>query len=111
MSRTHRKRRPEQAVMFAALGDATRLALIRMLSAGDARSIAELTHGMRMTRQAVTNHLRVLERVGIVRSTREGREHRFALDPQPIAEMNEYLVQVSRQWDMALARLKSFVED
>jgi DNA-binding transcriptional ArsR family regulator len=98
-------------VLFAALGDSTRLALIRKLSAGDARSIAQLTAGTRMTRQAVTKHLRVLERAGLVRSTRQGRESRFALDPRPIAEMNEYLALVSRQWDAALARLKSFVED
>jgi DNA-binding transcriptional ArsR family regulator len=111
MSRTHRKRRPEQAVLFAALGDATRLALIRRLSAGEPRSIAQLTQGTRMTRQAVAKHLRVLQQVGLVHGTREGREHRFALDPQPLAEMNEYLALVSRQWDATLARLSSFVED
>jgi hypothetical protein len=49
--------------------------------------------------------------VGVVRSTRSGRESRFALEPQPLADARRYLDEVSRQWDNALARLKSFVED
>ncbi len=106
-----RARRPAHAVLFAALGDKTRLALIAKLGASESSSIAHLTAGTRITRQAVTKHLRVLERAGLVHRTRDGRESRFALDPRPIAEMQEYLDHVSRQWDQALARLKAFVED
>ena len=58
----------------------------------------------------MTKHLRVLERVRIVHGTREGRESLFAFDPQPVIEMKEYLELVSKQWDGALARLKTFVE-
>lgn len=104
-------RRPRQSKLFAALGDVTRLTLIGRLSGGEPQSIAQLTRGSRMTRQAITKHLRVLQRVGLVHSERAGRESRFALDPQPIAEMHEYLSAVSRRWDEALARLKSFVEE
>jgi hypothetical protein len=53
----------------------------------------------------------VLERVGIIRCVRAGRESRFEFDPQPIAGMKEYLDLVSQQWDQALSRLKSFVEE
>jgi len=98
-------------VLFAALGDKTRLALVARLSSGQSASIAHLTAGSRLTRQAVTKHLRVLQRARIVRSTRVGRESLFRLDPEPMQEMQAYLNLVSRQWDQALARLKSFVED
>ncbi len=96
--------------MFAALGDETRLALVGALAAGEAQSIARLTVGTRLTRQAVTKHLRVLESAGLVRSARRGRESRFELDPQPMKEMQEYLGRVSQQWDELLLRLKSLVE-
>jgi DNA-binding transcriptional ArsR family regulator len=108
-SRTAFKRKPRAAV-FAALGDEMRLALVAKLCAGHPHSISELTEGSRLTRQAVTKHLRVLERVGIVRSVRRGRETRFEFDPEPIAGMKQYLDSVSRQWDHALGRLKAFVE-
>jgi DNA-binding transcriptional ArsR family regulator len=98
------------APVFAALGDETRLSLVVKLSGGEPHSIAQLTEGSRLTRQAVTKHLRVLEEVGIVRAERVGRESRFTFDPQPLDEMQAYLEHVSRQWDKALDRLKAFVE-
>ena len=98
------------ASVFAALGDETRLSVLARLSEGEPQSIARLTRGTTLTRQAVTKHLRVLEGAGVVRSTRLGRETRFALEPRPLAEARDYLDRVSKQWDEALARLKSFVE-
>lgn len=106
-----RRNRPPRAPAFAALGDATRLALVRKLSGGQLRSIAQLTKGSRLTRQAITKHLRVLERARIVRSRRAGRESLFAFNPGAMDEMKKYLEGVSAQWDHSLARLKSFVED
>lgn len=99
------------APVFAALGDTTRLALVARLADGRPHSIARLTQGSRLTRQAITKHLRVLESVGMVRCARTGRESLFELDPRPIAEIRAYLGFVSEQWDRALARLKAFVED
>lgn len=99
-----------RAAVFAALGDETRLSLLVRLSDGQRYSIAELTEGTKLTRQAVTKHLRVLEGVRIVHSTRDGRQSLFTFDPQPVIEMKDYLEMVSRQWDVALARLKTFVE-
>jgi len=74
------------------------------------QSISQLTEGSRLTRQAISKHLRVLENAGIVESVRVGRESQFAFKPRPIDEVKGYLDDVSRQWDEALARLKSFVE-
>ena len=104
-------RRKAHAPVFAALGDETRLALIAKLSGGQPCSISQLTKGSKLTRQAITKHLRVLESVGIVHSVRAGRESLFEVDPTPIEEMREYLDFVSEQWDHTLARLKSFIED
>jgi DNA-binding transcriptional ArsR family regulator len=104
-------KRRAHAPVFAALGDNTRLALVARLCGGQPCSISQLTEGSRLTRQAITKHLRVLESAGIVRSLRVGRESRFQFDPAPIQEIKEYLDLVSEQWDQALSRLKAFVED
>ena len=99
-----------RAAVFAALGDETRLSVLARLAKGEPQSIARLTGGTSLTRQAVTKHLRVLEGAGVVRSVRVGRESRFTLEPRPIDEARDYLDLVSRQWDDALARLQAFVE-
>jgi DNA-binding transcriptional ArsR family regulator len=98
------------APIFAALGDETRLSLVARLSSGEPRSISQLTHGSSLTRQAITKHLRVLERAKIVRSAHKGRQSLFELNPEPLEGMKKYLDEVSEEWDRALARLKSFVE-
>ena len=99
------------APVFAALGDETRLALVAKLSGGQPCSISHLTKGSKLTRQAITKHLRVLESVGVVHSVHAGRESLFEFVRTPIEEMREYLDFVSEQWDQALVRLKSFIED
>jgi DNA-binding transcriptional ArsR family regulator len=114
MSARNPSRKPARAaphaLLFAALGDKTRLALVARLCSGETASIAQLTTGTRLTRQAVTKHLRVLQQAGLVRCSRSGRESIFALDPEPMQQMRDYLERVSRRWDQALARLKTFVE-
>ena len=105
------RRAPRAAAMFAALGDRTRLSLVTRLSDGSRRSIAQLSEGQALTRQAISKHLRVLEDARLVHSERAGRETLYALDPQPIGELRRYIDLVSSQWDDALARLKSFVEE
>jgi DNA-binding transcriptional ArsR family regulator len=97
--------------IFIALGDETRLSLVAKLCDGQPYSISQLTRGSKLTRQAITKHLRVLENVGLVHSVRTGRENLFEFDPQPIEGIKEYLDFVSEQWDQALSRLKTFVED
>ena len=99
------------ALVFAALGNSTRLSLVARLARGQRRSISELTQGCKLTRQAVTKHLRVLEGAGIVQSIHAGRESLFEFNLAPIAEVSDYLGYVSGQWDEALSRLKAFVED
>ena len=102
--------RPEPARIFAALGDPVRLALLEALADGRARSIAELAHGLPITRQGVTKHLRVLERAGVLAVERAGRETRFRVETEALATARDYLVRVAQGWDDALLRLKAHVE-
>jgi DNA-binding transcriptional ArsR family regulator len=104
-------RRRSLAPVFAALGDPTRLSLVAKLCDGQPCSIAQLTRGSKLSRQAVTKHLRVLEQASLVHSARAGRESLFELNPEPIKDLEDYLRLVSGQWDKALERLRAFVED
>lgn len=96
--------------MFAALGSVTRLELLSRLSDGREYSIAELTDGLALTRQAITKHLQVLQHAGIVNSRRVGRESRFIIQPESITQAKDYLTRVSDQWDDSIARLRETVE-
>ena len=101
----------DAAPVFAALGDPTRLGLVSRLTDGRPRSISALSEGFDLTRQGVSKHLKVLEEAGVVRRQRVGRESRYVIDLAPIREARAYLTRVSQQWDDALGRLKSFVEE
>jgi len=98
------------APVFAALGDETRLRLVSRLSSGGPASIARLTAGSSVTRQAITKHLQVLAGAGLVRSARRGRERVWELRTRQLAHARESLQAISKQWDEALGRLKAFVE-
>lgn len=98
------------APIFAALGDETRLRIVAKLSATGPLSIARLTEGEAMTRQAITKHLSVLAEAGLVRDVRHGRERRWALELTPLETARRFLDLVSERWDGALARLASMVE-
>ncbi len=114
MARSHsaaEKWSPKRAApLFAALGDETRLRLVTKLGRAEPMSIAHLTHGTDLTRQAVTKHLRVLEGAGIVKSVKKGRESHFELAPQKIDDAKKWLDVLSAQWDDALERLRDLVE-
>ena len=100
----------QAAPVFAALGDPTRLRLVAALCAGGALSIAQLTAGTAVTRQAVTRHLETLAAAGLVRDVRQGRERLWEFEPARIDEARRSLDAIAQQWDAALQRLKSLVE-
>jgi DNA-binding transcriptional ArsR family regulator len=99
-----------KAPIFAALGDETRLQLIAVLCVGGAMSIARLTEGADITRQAVTKHLAVLADAGLVRSVKAGRERLWEFEPKELESARKALELISRQWDAALDRLRLAVE-
>lgn len=98
------------APMFAALGDETRLKLVARLGSAGPLSIAQLSEGSAVTRQAITKHLLVLDEAGLVRSEKRGRERLWEVDASRFDEARRFLDEVSMQWDRALTRLKDFVE-
>ena len=103
---------PEKmAAVFAALGDPTRLKLVAVLCAGGAFSIAQLTAGTDISRQAVTKHLQVLADAGVVEDIRQGRERLWQLEPDAIAEAQHALARIGQEWERRLHRLKAFVEN
>jgi DNA-binding transcriptional ArsR family regulator len=97
-------------MIFAALGDPTRLALVERLSRDGPASISLLADRFDLTRQGVTKHLYVLAGAGLVDGRRSGREHVWALNPARLADARRHLDLVARGWDDALARLKRHVE-
>jgi DNA-binding transcriptional ArsR family regulator len=98
------------APIFAALGDERRLRLVARLCAGGPQSIARLTAGSQVTRQAVTKHLLVLADAGLVRGARQGRESRWALEPQRLEVARRYLELISEQWTQRLQALERHLE-
>lgn len=101
----------QQAHIFAALGDPTRLSLVAKLIDRKPHSISTLTAGSKLSRQAITKHLTVLEGVGLVSKIKDGRESLYALDTKPLESLQEYLKVIASQWDQALESLKAFVEE
>lgn len=100
-----------EAPVFDALGDPNRLRIIGRLCEGGPRSTSQLTDVIPVTRQAATKHLQLLEAVGLVSSSRRGRERIWAVQPQQLADASDYLTGLSRRWDAAIERLRAFVED
>jgi len=100
----------DAAPVFAALGDRTRLRIVSRLCRSGPLSIVRLTEDTKMSRQAVSKHLRALEAVGLLRSDRTGRERVWELQARRLAETRQYLDQISDQWDGLLERLRSTVE-
>ena len=98
------------AMLFAALGDPTRLSLLHQLSEEGPASISTLAERFSLTRQGVTKHLHVLAAAGVIDGERQGREHVWAMKPDRLADARSILDLIARDWDDALNRLKRALE-
>lgn len=99
------------APVFAALGEPTRIALVARLCTEGPLSIARLSDGTGVTRQAITKHLHTLAEAGLVHDTRSGRERIWELETKRLERARRCLDQISNQWDAAIARLRTFIEE
>ena len=100
----------ESAPVFAALGDESRLQIVARLCAEGPLSITRLSEGASVTRQAITKHLNALSSAGLARNVRTGREQIWELETRKLEMARRCLDHISNQWDVALGRLKAFVE-
>jgi DNA-binding transcriptional ArsR family regulator len=100
----------EEAPIFAALGEPTRITLVARLCSEGPLSIARLSDGAGVTRQAITKHLNTLEEAGVVRGVWSGRERIWEIETKRLEKARRCLERISTQWDVALERLRSFVE-
>ncbi|MGE0547483.1 MAG: ArsR/SmtB family transcription factor [Kofleriaceae bacterium] len=98
------------AHLFFALGDPTRLTMVKKLGAGVPLSATTLSGGAKVTRQAITKHLSVLEDAGLVTHEKRGREVLYALEPRRLDDASAFLASVSAGWDRAIERLRRLVE-
>jgi len=101
----------EAALLFAALGDETRLGLLRRLAEGGPASISALAEKFEVSRQAITKHLQFLASAELIGGRRSGREHVWELNPARLAEAQRCLGIIAQGWDDALGRLKAHLEE
>lgn len=106
-----RARKPAAAEVFFALGDKTRLSVVKKLGVGGALSATALSSGAKVTRQAIVKHLRVLEGAGLVTPEKRGREVLYALRTDGLDDARAFIDEVSASWDRAIARLRALVEE
>jgi DNA-binding transcriptional ArsR family regulator len=91
-----------------ALADPTRRAILQRLMRGEAR-VTELAHPFAISLNAVSKHIRVLERAHVVRRRRAGREHLLAIDPESLDEAASWIVAQRAIWTKSLDTLESIL--
>ena len=95
---------------FAALADPTRRAILARLALSEA-SVRELTGPFQMSQPAISKHLKVLERAGLVSYGREAQKRPRRLEAKPLAEANEWLERYRRYWEQSFQRLDAVLEE
>jgi DNA-binding transcriptional ArsR family regulator len=96
--------------LWSAIGDPTRRRLLDLLLAEGAGTATSLSRGLPVTRQAVSKHLAVLDRTGLVHATPAGRERRYEVDEAQLARAAGQLADVGSAWDARLRRIKRIAE-
>jgi DNA-binding transcriptional ArsR family regulator len=97
--------------VFVALADPTRRLLLDALAARGEASATILAAGLPVSRQAVVKHLAVLDRAGLVRGARRGREVRYSVRPERLDSTARWLAGLAAEWDARLAAIKRLAED
>ncbi len=95
---------------FAALADPTRRAILARLSLGES-SVKELAEPFEMSLPAVTKHLKVLQRAGLISQGRQAQWRPCRIEAQPLREVSEYLEQYRQLWEQRLDRLEDYLRE
>jgi DNA-binding transcriptional ArsR family regulator len=96
--------------LWSAIGDPTRRRMLDLLLADGRGSATSLSDRLPVTRQAVAKHLSVLDRVGLVHATHQGREKLYGVDEAQLARAVAQLSDVGSAWDARLRRIRSIAE-
>jgi DNA-binding transcriptional ArsR family regulator len=96
--------------VFAALADARRRELVTLIGERGTATATELARELPVSRQAVQKHLGGLAAAGLVASSREGREVRYRLTPEPMSDAVSWMADVGARWDRRLAALAERVD-
>ncbi len=100
-----------EAQLFAALADPMRRKLLLNLAENSPKTATQLAKEYPITRQGILKHLDILEEAGLVTVQQHGREKRYTLAPEPLAELEQWVKDLSAKWDERLLRLKNMLED
>jgi len=95
---------------FAALADPTRRAILARLASGEA-SVAELAQPFAMSQPAISKHLKVLERAGLISRGREAQRRPRRLEPKRLAEANQWLERYRQFWEGTFQRLDALLDE
>jgi DNA-binding transcriptional ArsR family regulator len=96
--------------LWAALGDPMRLRLLNLLLERDEATASALATTLPITRQGVAKHLTVLERAGLVKARRAGRELRYTVRDDRLDQARRQMAQIASRWDKRLAAIKQIAE-
>ena len=96
--------------LWSAIGDPTRRRMLDLLLAHGNGTATSLSEQLPVTRQAIAKHLKVLDRVGLVHASPEGRERRYRVDEEQLARAVAQLSSVGSAWDARLQRIKRIAE-
>ena len=97
-------------LIFSALSDATRREMLLRLSGGE-MSVMELAAPFNMSKPAISKHLKVLEKSGLMRRQIIGRVHRCRLMPQPLSEVGEWIAFYEKFWNKKLDALDHYLKE
>ena len=96
---------------FAALADPTRRAILSRLASGQAASVAELAEPFAMSQPAISKHLKVLERAGLISRGRDAQRRPSRLEAEPLAEATEWLERYRQLWEGNFERLDALLDE
>ena len=102
--------REHEQSLFAALADPMRRSLLLDLAEHSPRTATQLAQEYPITRQGILKHLTILEDAGLVAVHQAGREKRYTLTPEPLAELEQWIQDIGAKWDERLLRLKTWLE-
>ena len=97
-------------LVFGALSDPTRRRILEMVRAGE-KSVTDLARPFRISLPAVSKHLRVLERAGLLTRTKEGRVHRMRSNPEAVQEARQWMDAYVQGWDQSFDALERFLAE